>query len=1093
MPGVRAEPKYLRDPTSLETISSGLSRLSSYVASNIPLRKPSLAPYIPPHDPQLFYYQQQLLQQQQQQQQQQRLASSAAVKDDDAAADALETITFASFDTMATVDGELMVLLLGYEEGFQLWNVSQPENVRELVSVRSESLGAIVKLHVLSTPSYHIKNDPYADLRPLLAIISTLPGKGDTPSETTKTKLSLYSLQSHEFLSVDGIFPETEDGEWTLTDIKSNQRVLVVGCQNRSSSCLQLYSLDDFSKPYATLTDVFHQQDVGPVFTLGSRLLTYATTQPVLNQSLPKNASDKDMKDAARDLAKEMVHGVKSLGELGYQRFSTYLHSQDQLPPRATSSPTITNMNATSAPSTSGLSGTSEHANNKRAQGMVMIRDIERLSTISTTGLSPSVVAHFKPHGHPVAFLAFNAAGNLLMSISAQGHTFHIFSIYPPERHLGNAAHLYSLARGYTDAQVVDCQFSLDSTWCAVTTARGTTHMYTINPYGGKPEIGGHVNGNINNLMEHPFATKRPPYLTSLNPSVRVKQRRPLPQEQPGLSDELDPMQIPFYSAPLTGSPQQAMSPAAAMQQPTVPMPLPSMLTPPGLPTSPASSSKKPQARLTTKFLSITRLPQQLSSSSPSPPTSAGAVLSGTSTSSSLSPAPGPKLNNNPSNPSSADDTGASSPSNFHPSLPPSMPAASLTSFRQQASTLVSQVSSYLPQAAQKDWSWSREKSNGDRVFGFDEEQSALEDDLTTTKIINDHTGYQDVYSFHPTGYLTLHRLWITKSLVKKRVQGRLVGKWDLTVREEDVAEWQVARGPQWDQVKPPVQAAAKEPHCLSTSASAASSGNTISWLSHAEIMTYAPTKPPLWAFSQFSFQVYQGVSSPTTSASSKSKQPLQPLVPPSQPVVVRADTPEPYASRLTRVGMTNAKARSVDADDQYMDDALAELEENLSTAMQTTFSTSPSPRRNMRLSSSAGANSMSNHNGLSMDALDERTASLSFEDAYLISLGGAPAVYARPSTTDDMFFMTNSLKSSVSIGPTMSDTDSPLIKFDDSKASTQDDIDDELALEQPDDDVETLMQPDTVESAGELVHSPDGDNEVGYPSDSMFLTRSED
>ena len=110
--------------------------------------------------------------------------------------------------------------------------------------------------------------------------------------------------------------------------------------------------MDDFSQPFATLSDVFHHADVGPVFTLGSRLIAYATTQPVLNQSMSNNSSssrDKDMKDTARDLAKEMVHGVKSLGELGYQRFSNYLHGQDPLPPRGIAMPAATTAPASTA------------------------------------------------------------------------------------------------------------------------------------------------------------------------------------------------------------------------------------------------------------------------------------------------------------------------------------------------------------------------------------------------------------------------------------------------------------------------------------------------------------------------------------------------------------------------------------------------------------------------------------------------------------------------------------------------------------------------------------------------------------------------
>lgn len=128
-----------------------------------------------------------------------------------------------------------------------------------------------------------------------------------------------------------------------------------------------------------------------------------------------------------------------------------------------------------------------------------MIRDIAKLPTTPTRNMSLSTVAHFRPHSHPLSCLTFNAAGTLLLSASKQGHTFHIFGVLPSNNVVGNISHLYSLARGYTDAQVEDCQFSADSMWCSVSTARGTTHVYAINPYGGKPEIMGHVVGKVNN------------------------------------------------------------------------------------------------------------------------------------------------------------------------------------------------------------------------------------------------------------------------------------------------------------------------------------------------------------------------------------------------------------------------------------------------------------------------------------------------------------------------------------------------------------------------------------------------------------------
>lgn len=275
---------------------------------------------------------------------------------------------------------------------------------------------------------------------------------------------------------------------------------------------------------------------------MGSRFIAYATNTAVLNSdpvmtSLTNKSisytgfgvlqGEKDVKGAAKDIAKEVVSGMKTLGEFGLNTLSNYFgkdhhHQTSQQPSpgvtttveygsspnRRTSSPRQPSdlYNSTN----SNTAGSSSGTNKKMVpSGMIMIRDILKLPTTPTRNLSVSTIAHFRPHTHPVTCLTFNQAGTLLMSASKQGHTFHIFSILTSGTGTNAASHVYSLSRGITDAQVEDCQFSIDSTWCAITTARGTTHVYAINPYGGKPEIAGHVHGKVNNPTFHPFISNK--------------------------------------------------------------------------------------------------------------------------------------------------------------------------------------------------------------------------------------------------------------------------------------------------------------------------------------------------------------------------------------------------------------------------------------------------------------------------------------------------------------------------------------------------------------------------------------------------------
>ena len=68
-----------------------------------------------------------------------------------------------------------LLLLLGYQNGFQVWDVTSPENVHETCSLRDQAIGAVHSMHILKDPYIDVNNcglvDPYAGARPLLAIM----------------------------------------------------------------------------------------------------------------------------------------------------------------------------------------------------------------------------------------------------------------------------------------------------------------------------------------------------------------------------------------------------------------------------------------------------------------------------------------------------------------------------------------------------------------------------------------------------------------------------------------------------------------------------------------------------------------------------------------------------------------------------------------------------------------------------------------------------------------------------------------------------------------------------------------------------------
>lgn len=128
--------------------------------------------------------------------------------------------------------------------------------------------------------------------------------------------------------------------------------------------------------------------------------------------------------------------------------------------------------------------------------GVVTILDIRHpIKDISPTSGTPvaingndPIVAHFLAHTEAVYSMSFDPSGMLLVTADKRGHDFNVFRIqpHPCGSVLAAVHHLYVLHRGDTSAKVQDIAFSFDSRWIAVSTLRGTTHVFPITPYGGQ-------------------------------------------------------------------------------------------------------------------------------------------------------------------------------------------------------------------------------------------------------------------------------------------------------------------------------------------------------------------------------------------------------------------------------------------------------------------------------------------------------------------------------------------------------------------------------------------------------------------------------
>jgi len=191
---------------------------------------------------------------------------------------------------------------------------------------------------------------------------------------------------------------------------------------------------------------------------------------------------------------------------------------------------------------------TSQHRFNRFPCIQIIIRDLSLANM--------PIVAHFKPHDHPITGCRFSPSGRLLLTVSRHGNVFHIHEVRPTIGH--GARHLYKLARGITHASVEDIVFNEDETWVAVTTSRGTTHLYAINPFGGSPDVGAHMYTGVVNWTATAIE-----YPTSLSALCRIKQRHHVPDVILSAAHyDLDELPSPRRGAFLRQNSQDSLSSA---------------------------------------------------------------------------------------------------------------------------------------------------------------------------------------------------------------------------------------------------------------------------------------------------------------------------------------------------------------------------------------------------------------------------------------------------------------------------------------------------------------------------------------------------
>ncbi|KAH9299185.1 hypothetical protein KI387_030867, partial [Taxus chinensis] len=487
------------------------------------------------------------------------VASSVSRAEDD---HEREQVQWVGFDKLELGAGNVRhVLLLTYKNGFQVWDVENADNVQELVSKRD---GPVAFLRMQPEP---IKLEPdvecFQDSRPLLLVVTeeqTLVGgnvqggfgtgyNGDagSPPETRSsypvpTIIQFYSFRSHTYVH----------------ELKFRSAIYIVRCSSNIVAvalATQIYCYDaaTLETKFSLLTYPIPQGGQGPLgvnigygpMDVGPRWLAYAANHAVVQNTgrvspqhlTPSPGASPSTSPAngslvahyAKESSKQIAAGIVTIGDMGYKKLTRYC--SELLPDDASSpGPGSTNWKNNS----NGFAG---HTNELEYAGMVVIRDF----------VNKSIVAQFRAHNSPLSALCFDPSGTLLVTASIHGHSLNVHRIMAPStesglRHTGgdlnmSHVHLYKLNRGLTNAVIQDISFSSDSRWIAISSLKGTSHLFAISPFGGVVGPHTHGEGSVNGSKRYVLAPSSTlPWWSNSEPLKISQQALPPPPPPINLS-----------------------------------------------------------------------------------------------------------------------------------------------------------------------------------------------------------------------------------------------------------------------------------------------------------------------------------------------------------------------------------------------------------------------------------------------------------------------------------------------------------------------------------------------------------------------------
>ena len=235
----------------------------------------------------------------------------------------------------------------------------------------------------------------------------------------------------------------------------SSSFLCVAGC-----SSLNIYSVRESYKLIHTIKDLWEF----PTFAVSSGALVAYTSnlalQPDKREDQELFFMDPDFKskspgEKATEIVSKIGMGAGRLGEIGLRSVQQYFNTNDE-------------------------KGAEGEKKLDVQDGVVVIRNTRKADC--------AIIAHWKPHKHPISHLVFNTAQTLLFTCSTNGKTVSAWNILNCLSPQGSAFKttiptcVMTFSRGFTSALITDLSPSLDDRWLAISTSRGTVHLYNIEP-----------------------------------------------------------------------------------------------------------------------------------------------------------------------------------------------------------------------------------------------------------------------------------------------------------------------------------------------------------------------------------------------------------------------------------------------------------------------------------------------------------------------------------------------------------------------------------------------------------------------------------